>query len=110
MSDFPKLRTGAVLQYPAKRRLINRTQTFRYLDGAEQRYAEWGQTKRTWRIELQLLTDDELRRLQDFFLELQTSAGSFRFTDPWDGDAYSGCTFADSRFVWRAEEEGRGRG
>ena len=40
MSDFPKLRTGVVAQYPATRELRFSTSVTSFLDGSEQRYRD----------------------------------------------------------------------
>ena len=42
MSAFPKLKTGAVAQYPASRALSQATEVVRFLDGTEQRYRAAG--------------------------------------------------------------------
>ncbi len=41
MNEFPKLKTGAVLQYPAAKRLECLTQVTRFLDGSEQRFRDF---------------------------------------------------------------------
>ena len=40
MNEFPKLKTGAVAQYPAQRTTRYSTHVMRFMDGSEQRYRE----------------------------------------------------------------------
>ena len=107
MNEFPKLRTGAVLQYPAERTSRFGTFVTRFLDGTEQRFAESREPVRFWAIRLNLLTDDEVLRLQNFFLEQQGSASGFHFVDPWSGNEYENCFCADPTFLWQWLEEDR---
>jgi phage-related protein len=93
MANFPALKTGAVAQYPADRTRQFSTQVFRFLDGSEQRFPGYGAALRQWTIRLDLLDEAELSNLQEFFLSEEGRAGSFTFTDPWDGTVYSNCSF-----------------
>lgn len=93
MANFPALKTGAVAQYPAELTPQFSTQVFRFLDGSEQRFPGYGAALRQWSIRLDLLDEAELSNLQAFFLSEQGRAGSFTFTDPWDGTVYSNCSF-----------------
>jgi phage-related protein len=93
MANFPTLKTGAVAQYPADRTRQFSTQVFRFLDGSEQRFPGYGAALRQWTIRLDLLDEAELSNLQGFFLSEEGRAGSFTFTDPWDGTVYSNCRF-----------------
>jgi len=110
MSEFPKLRTGAVMQYPAQRQARFDTFVTRYLDGSEQRFAQRSNPLFVWSIQLNLLSDQEMFRLQEFFMDLEGSAGVFRFIDPWDGTAYDDCFCADPEFTWEWLEEDRSNG
>ncbi len=93
MANFPALKTGAVAQYPADRTRQFSTQVYRFLDGSEQRFPGYGAALRQWTIRLDLLDEAELSNLQVFFLSEEGRAGSFTFTDPWDGAVYSNCSF-----------------
>ena len=93
MANFPSLKTGVVAQYPAERTRQFSTQVFRFLDGSEQRARGFGAPLRRWAIRLELLDEAELVRLEEFFLEQGGRAGSFVFTDPWDGVQYPDCSF-----------------
>lgn len=93
MSDFPTLNTGAVAQYPADRSTAFVTQVLRFVDGTEQRFAGYGTPLHRWVIRLNMLGEDEVSRLSAFFTLNGGAAGTFSFTDPWDGTVYSSCRF-----------------
>lgn len=98
MSTFPKLKTGAVAQYPASRSIRYATEVFRFLDGAEQRYRVRGAETRRWVIKLELLDETELARLEEFFESMQGAFGTFTFQDPWDGKQYPNCSLESDEF------------
>lgn len=105
MSEFPQLKTGAVMQYPASRTVRHAAEVLRFLDGAEQRYREYGSGLRRWVVRLELLDEEEIWRLQQFFTEVQGQAGEFSFQDPWDSTVYSHCSLEnDELAVERAGE------
>ena len=91
---FPTLKTGAVMQYPAKRTLEFNTDTIRFLDGTEQRFRDNPSVLHQWTIQLDLLDESELAALDQFFISNQGRFGSFSFTDPWDGTVYPNCSMA----------------
>ncbi len=93
MASFPTLKTGAVAQYPSDRTRQFSTQVLRFLDGGEQRFAGFGAPLKRWLIRLELLDETELAGLEDFFVEQGGQAGTFTFTDPWDGTVYANCSF-----------------
>ena len=108
MATFPTLKTGAVAQYPAPRRLQFRNQVIRFLDGAEQRYRGYAQPLRVWVIRLDLLDEAELAALADFF-EMQKGAyGSFTFVDPRDNVSYPDCSFGNAGLDSLLAGEARG--
>jgi len=109
MSDFPRLRTGAVAQYPATRSSAYSTQVFRFLDGGEQRYREWGAPLRRWVVRLDLLDEEELARIREFFEAQQGSFGTFAFEDPWDGVVYPDCSLESDELALEFLGESRGR-
>lgn len=109
MSDFPKLSTGAVMQYPAGRAQAYSTRVLRFVDGAEQRYRERKAATRRWLIQLDLLTDEEAADIERFFIECQGKFGVFAFTDPWDDTLYPDCSLEDDLLVTRQADEGRTR-
>ena len=93
MASFPALKTGAVAQYPSDRTRRFSTKVLRFLDGGEQRFAGFGAPLKRWLIRLELLDEPELAGLEDFFVEQGGQAGTFAFTDPWDGTVYANCSF-----------------
>src|SRR5215831_10501272 len=109
MADFPVLKTGAVAQYPSDRAVRVAAQVFRFLDGSEQRFLAFGTPVHQWKIQLDLLDEAELNALEGFFASQEGRAGSFTFTDPWDGTVYQNCSFENDAFVAELHEAGRGR-
>ncbi len=93
MSSFPALKTGAVMQYPAGRTVTFSTQTLRFFDGSEQRFADYGTPLHRWNIQLSLLDEEEMKAIETFFREMTGQTGQFTFTDPWDGTVYPSCSF-----------------
>lgn len=92
MNEFPLLKTGAVMQYPALRSLRFSTQVMRFLDGSEQRYREFSGPLRRWLIRLTALDEEEMEALEAFFVSEQGGYGTFSFVDPWDEAEYADCS------------------
>ena len=105
---FPMLKTGAVMQYPARRTILFNTDTIRFLDGTEQRFRNSAAVLHRWTIQLDLLDESELDALDQFFLSNQGRFGSFSFTDPWDGTSYPNCSLAADTFGSQLTAEMRG--
>ncbi|HYL37173.1 MAG TPA: DUF2460 domain-containing protein [Bryobacteraceae bacterium] len=93
MSDFPTLKTAAVMQYPAQKATNYSTAIVRFLDGSEQRFRQYQSALRRWVVKLDLLDETELHQLREFFRTQAGAAESFGFTDPWDGTRYPHCSF-----------------
>jgi hypothetical protein len=108
MASFPALKTGVVAQYPSDRTRRFSTQVFRFLDGGEQRFAGFGAPLKRWLIRLELLDETELGGIEDFFVEQGGRAGTFTFTDPWDGMVHANCSFEGDTMT--ADYRGRGDG
>jgi len=108
MSAFPKLKTGAIAQYPAGRTLTFATDVFEFLDGGTQQCRRRSSGARRWVIELELLDDTELTELAEFFQSQQGRFGAFSFEDPWDGKVYPDCSFEDDELEMVLGEEARG--
>lgn len=106
---FPTLKTGAVIQYPAKRMLRFNTNVIRFLDGTEQRFRDNSSVLHRWIIQLDLLDEAELAALDQFFMLSQGRFGNFAFTDPWDGTVYPNCSLSDDAFIFQLNGEMRGR-
>jgi len=97
MSAFPILKTGAVMQYPAARGSQRPVCVLRFLDGEEQRFRLSGKPLRRWIIRLDLLDEEEMAQVEEFFAAQQGRLGGFTFVDPWDGATYPNCRLeADS--------------
>lgn len=94
MSTFPKLKTAAVAQYPATKRIAFENRVLRFVDGREQRYRESAGPLHRWEIRLNALDEGEMAALDGFFWSNQGQLGSFVFTDPWDGTAYANCSLS----------------
>lgn len=109
MASFPTLKTGAVMQYPAKRTVQFATEVMRFLDGNEQRYRDNPAAVHRWTIQLDLLDEGELAALDQFFVSNQGAFGCFSFTDPWDGTTYPDCSLAGDTFEFQLSGEMRGK-
>jgi len=109
VATFPSLKTGAVAQYPSDRQQNFSTQVFRFLDGSEQRFPAYGATLRQWVIRLDLLDELELENLEQFFEDEGGRAGTFSFTDPWDGTVYASCSFGSDDLALQFEDMARGK-
>lgn len=99
MTTFPKLKTAAVAQYPAGKRITFSNCILRFLDGTEQRYRESPGPLHRWEIRLNALDESEIAALDGFFWTNQGCLGNFTFTDPWDGTAYTNCSLASDEMA-----------
>jgi hypothetical protein len=90
MAEFPKLKTGAVAQYPLNREVRGSVRVLPFVDGTEQRYRS-ERIRRKWRIELDQLDEGESSILDDFVRTHLETLESFEFTDPWSGITYPRC-------------------
>jgi hypothetical protein len=105
MPTFPSLKTGAVDQYPATRRIRYQNQALQFLDGTEQRYRDCAGPLRRWEIRLSQLDEGEMAALEEFFTANQGACGSFTFTDPFDGAIYPDCSLGADALGLRAVAE-----
>ncbi len=108
MDTFPKLRTGAVSQYPFQRTHRYATEVMRFVDGSEQRFRQRGRAALEWVVDLRLLDEGELHRLREFWVAMAGKVGVFTFHDPWDGVDYADCQFASDGAVFQLDGELRG--
>lgn len=106
---FPKLKTGAASQYPSVRCVRYRTEVLRFLDGSEQRYRLMGKPLRYWRLNFAAVSEEEARRLVNFFELQQGGYGGFAFEDPWEGRTYEDCSMTREEMQTVSEREGRQR-
>ena len=95
MATFPRLKTGAVAQYPLTRWSRVQNQILHFLDGTDQRYRDSAGQRLEWEIQLSQLDPGEVADIERFFGEMQGAYGSFSFTDPWDGQVHDNCSVAD---------------
>ena len=108
MATFPSMKTSAVTQYPARRRMRYQNDKLRFVDGTEQRYRDCAGPLREWKIRLDLLDEGEMAALEGFFAANQGAFGTFTFTDPGSGEAYENCSLAADRIEMTASGEMRG--
>jgi len=108
VAQFPTLKTGAVAQYPVDRTRRFSTRIFRFLDGVEQRFPDYGVPLRRWSIRLDLLDEAELNSFGDFLTAQGGRAGAFSFTDPFDGIVYPNCSFDQDELTLTFVDAGRG--
>lgn len=109
MATFPKLKTGAVAQYPAVKSVRREDQALRFLDGSEQRYRGAAGPLHRWEIELEALDETEMAAIEEFFADNQGGFGSFSFTDPWDGHVYANCSLPSDELTLTAVSEMKGK-
>ena len=81
----------------------------RFLDGREQRFRGYGAPLRRWTIRLTLLDEAELAQITAFFAAQGGRAGTFAFTDPWDGTVHPNCSFDSDSLDVETGGEARGR-
>lgn len=108
MNSFPVLKTGAVAQYPVKKTEAFSTQVVRFIDGSEQRFADYGTPLHQWTIRLNLLDESEMHLLREFFRAQMGASGTFGFTDPWTGTLYANCSLENSELDEELDAEMRG--
>jgi hypothetical protein len=108
VSTFPTLKTGAVLQYPARKEVRFATEVIQFINGSEQRFREYQTPLHRWMIQVGLLDQGELQVLREFFRTQAGGADSFVFTDPWDGITYSNCSIEGGDLVLQLVDEMKG--
>ena len=108
MANFPALKTGAYAQYPSDRTRQFSTSAHRFLDGTEQRFPGYAASLRRWTIRLDFLDEGELAALEQFFVDQGGRAGTFSFTDPFDGTVCSSCSFDTDTGLFEYADAGRG--
>src|SRR5690606_37176964 len=91
--SFPRLKTGALAQYPTTRELTRPVETVRFLDMGRQAYVESRSSLRRWRLRMNLLDESELAAVVEFFTEMRGSLGRFEFEDPVTGEVVANCRF-----------------
>lgn len=84
MLFFPQLSTGAIAQYPIKKRRITRSIVNACLDGSAIKVADVGGSATEWQLQLTDLDDAELQAIQQFFSDIEGRLNTFTFLDPTD--------------------------
>jgi hypothetical protein len=82
MLVYPQLATGALSQYPVRKRRRVRTVMNTAGDGSTIKYADPGAGTTEWELEYDGLTDGELAVLMAFFEEAEGTLNGFTFLDP----------------------------
>jgi hypothetical protein len=110
MADsFPRLKTGALAQYPAAHELTRPVETVRFLDMGRQAYLDSGDSLRRWRLRLNLLDESELAAVIEFFVAMRGSLGRFEFEDPATGEVVPNCRFDDDELELYSSGEFNGQ-
>jgi hypothetical protein len=107
MADFPKLKTGAIAQYPSERHVQYATRVLAFVGGREQRWREQATAGRRWMLRFGNVDETEMAELAEFFRVQGGRAGRFSFEDPWSGSVYADCSFDQEAFTTTVEAEGR---
>jgi hypothetical protein len=101
MLYFPQLVTGAIAQYPLKRKRRSRTALNVTQEGEEVKLGDPDDQHLEWELHLSGLTDEEWKAVEELFHGCEGSLRSFCFLDPtgnllaWSGDL--------ARTVWQRE-------
>lgn len=99
MATFPILSSGAIAQYPTPLKTGQAAQVIRFLDGSDQRYLAQGKMLRSWEIQLDLLNEAEIQRVEEFFTEQQGDYSPFTFPDPFTGSNVPNCRLGTAGLV-----------
>lgn len=97
--SFPRLKTGALTQYPTARELTRPVETVRFLDMGRQAYLNSRSSLRRWRLRLSLLDESELAAVIEFFNSMRGSLGRFDFEDPATGEIVGNCRFDEDELA-----------
>jgi Conserved hypothetical protein 2217 (DUF2460) len=109
MATFPVLKTGAVMQYPAKATIRFASHLIRFVDGGEQRYRDYPGPLHEWVIRLDLLDEAEMKSLEQFFTDREGKFDSFVFVDPRDNVSYPDCSLVIDDLEFTLDGERRSR-
>src|SRR5947207_6589264 len=109
MANFPTLKTGAVMQYPATATVRFFNHSLRFVDGGEQYYRNYNSPLHEWVIRLDLLDEAEMKTLEQFFMDQQARFASFAFTDPKDNVTYPDCSLIIDDLAISFNGERRGK-
>jgi hypothetical protein len=93
MTTFPLLSSGAFAQYPVSQLISYETEAIEFVDGQSQRCLVRGKRLRKWLLRLELISQEELATLEDFFRTHQGTYRPFTFLDPFTGETVFPCRF-----------------
>jgi hypothetical protein len=82
MLYFPQLSSGAIGQYPIRKRSIEKTIVNRSPDGTTIKYSDAGASLLEWQLSFQNLNDGEIDALQQFFAACEGRLNAFTFLNP----------------------------
>ncbi len=82
MLVYPQLSTGALSQFPIRKRQRRRTVTNATADGRSLRFADPSLRTTEWKLEYAALTDEEANQLEEFFRAAEGTLNGFVFADP----------------------------
>ncbi len=82
MLVFPQLGTGALIQFPVKRRRQQRTVGDHAADGSVVKLADPAGAITEWTLSYSGLSDEELASLEEFFSAAEGTLNGFTFLDP----------------------------
>jgi hypothetical protein len=82
MGVYPQLMSGALSQFPIKKRLQSRTVINTLADGSSVKLADAPGGSSGWQLQYAGLTDSEMEALQEFFAACEGSLNGFTFLDP----------------------------
>jgi hypothetical protein len=107
--SFPRLKRGALAQYPIAQELMRPVETVRFLDMGRQAYLDGRDSLRRWRLRLNLLDESELAAVIEFFVAMRGSLGRFEFEDPATGEVVANCRFDDDELTLSLSGEFNGQ-
>jgi hypothetical protein len=79
---FPQLKTGALAQYPVRRRSAKRTVITTAADGSVVRFADDNAATVEWTLQYEGLSSDEWKALESCFQAAEGQLETFTFVDP----------------------------
>lgn len=79
---FPQLKTGALVQYPARRRSVKRTVVTTAADGSAIKFADDNAAAVEWTLQYEGLSADEWKALESCFEAAEGQLRTFTFVDP----------------------------
>lgn len=98
MSAFPRLKSGAVAQYPTDRLMRYDAWIGEFVDGHEQRYREASSPSKEWSLKLTNLNEVEAAAVRQLWWDVNGPTGTFSFVDPFDGTLHESCRFDQDAF------------